>query len=280
MGVAAVTTANAQWYATIQSARITQQQANQAAIETRRRMFDQIRYERMSIPSPEDVRVREMEVALNRSRRNPPLAEIWSGEALNSLYNHLAKLQGQGYKGPLVPLDEDMLKHVNVTTGTAGNMGMLKDGGKLQWPAPLMRPEFGDARKTLSQLIPEAIQQVKFNNPVEGGVAKDIQAAENSLEDTLNKDINELTPSQYIEARRYLNGLKDGIRALQGEKAAEYLNGKYSAKGKNVAELVKYMSDNGLKFAAASPGDEGAYRALHFAMAAYDDGLSQVAAGK
>src|SRR5262249_46030649 len=81
MGVAAVTTANAQYYATIQQARILQQQANQAAIDTRRRLFDQIRYERMNTPAPEEVRVREMEVALNRSRHQPPAAEIWSGDA-------------------------------------------------------------------------------------------------------------------------------------------------------------------------------------------------------
>jgi len=277
---ALLTTANAQYQATIQRARVTQQQANQAAVETRRRLVDEARYERLSIATPEEVRVKEMEVALNRSSRNPPLAEIWSGEALNSLYHHLAKLGSQGSKGPRVDLEEDVLKHINVTTGTAGNIGLLRDGGRLQWPASLQRPEYAEAKKSLSLLLPAAIQQVTSSHSVAGNVGRDIQAALNSLDDTLKKNINELTPSQYIESRRYLNFLKEGVKALQGDQAADYLNGKYAAKGKTVAELIKYMTENGLKFAPATPGAEGAYRALHFALVAYDDGISQVARGQ
>ena len=73
MGLAALTTANAQFYVTIQQGRIVNQQANQAMIDTRRKIFDQIRYERMSIPSGEEIRVRDLEVALNRSTLRPPV---------------------------------------------------------------------------------------------------------------------------------------------------------------------------------------------------------------
>jgi hypothetical protein len=37
-----------------------------------------------------------------------------------------------------------------------------------------------------------------------------------------------------------------------------------------VAELVQFLTDNGLVFASAAPGDETAYRALYDALAAYD----------
>jgi len=220
-----------------------------------------------------------MEVALKRSSRNPPLTEIWSGEALNSLYNHLAKRQGQASKGPSIDLDEDVLKHINVTTGTAGNIGLLRDGGRLQWPVALKRPEHAEARKSLSALLPIAFHQVTSNHGVAGNVGRDIQASLKSLDDTLKKNINELTPSQYIESLRYLNFLKEGIKGLQGDQAADYLNGKYAAKGKTVAELIKYMTENGLKFASATPGEEGAYRVLHSAMVAYHDGISPVSRG-
>ena len=93
MGLAALTTANAQFYVTIQQGRIVNQQANQAMIDMRRKIFDQIRYERMSIPSGEEIRVRDLEIALNRSRRDPPLGEILSGASLNSLLNYLIKQQ-------------------------------------------------------------------------------------------------------------------------------------------------------------------------------------------
>ena len=52
MGVAAVTTANAQGLNTVQQARITNQQAMQAEIDTRRQMFDELRYEQAHTPTP------------------------------------------------------------------------------------------------------------------------------------------------------------------------------------------------------------------------------------
>jgi hypothetical protein len=52
--------------------------------------------------------------------------------------------------------------------------------------------------------------------------------------------------------------------------AVDYLNGKYKAKGKTVADLVKYMTDNGLQFARATPGAEAAYTTLYHALVAYD----------
>lgn len=277
MGVADVTNANAQYQVTIQQARMVQQQANQAAIETRRRMFDQIRYERMSMPTPEDIRIRDMQIALNRSRRNPPRGDIWSGDALNSLMDHLVKQQGAGLRGPRVDLDEDTLKKINVMgQGAKGNIGLLKDGGQLQWPVALDRPEFADAKKTLNQLLPDAVQQVKFNNPLPGNVRKDIQAAVTSLNDALAKSLNDMTPNQYIEARRYLNFLNEGVNALQDTNASSNLNQKWVAKVKTVAELVEVMS-KGLHFLPATPGDEAAYVALQQALVAYDDGMQQVA---
>jgi hypothetical protein len=276
---ATLITATAQSQVTNQKARVTQQQANQAVIETRRRLVDQARYERLRTATPEEVRVREMEAALKGSNRNPPLTEIWSGEALNSLYDNLAKLRGQASKEPNIDLDEDVLKHVNVTTGTAGNIGLLRDGGRLQWPVSLQRPEYAESRKSLSSLLPIAIHQVTSNHGVDGNLGRDIQASLKSLDDTFKKNINELTPSQYFESLRYLNFLKVGVKALQGDQAADYLNGKYAAKGKTVAELIKYMTENGLKFAPATPGEEGAYRMLHSALVAYYDGISQIPRG-
>jgi len=279
-GYANLISAVAQSNITIQQARMVQQQANQSMLDTRRRLFDQIRYERMSIPTPEEVRVHDMEVALNRARRNPPLVEIWSGLALNDLLKYLIKQQGAGMRGPRIELDEDMLRHINVNTGKGGNVGLLKDGGKLQWPLSLQRPEFAEARKTLTQLLPDAIQQVQFNNPLSPAILKDIQTSLQILNDTLNKEVNaansDLSASQYIDARRYLNQLNDGFKALQDPNAPNFFNKKWSARGKTVAELIKNMDLGGLEFAPATSGDEGPYRALYNALAAYDTGMNQL----
>ncbi len=70
------------------------------------------------------------------------------------------------------------------------------------------------------------------------------------------------------------------MRALGNPDVGDYFNQKFAAKGKTTAELVKYMSDKGLKFAPATPGDEAAYRAVHQALAIYDVSLSQSVAEK
>lgn len=282
-GVAAVTTANAQYQLIIQQARLQSQYANQAALDTRRRLFDQIRYERMFIPTPEDVRNAEMATNLKRSRNNPPPVEIYSGDALNSLLAYLIKQQGAGLRGPMQPIDEDVLKRINVNAGNGGNVGLLKDlkdGGKLQWPLALQRPEFAEARKILDALFAEAVQQVKFGNEVRVNIAKDIQAALQLLNDKLNQANNEMTLNESIEARRYVNQLNAAFKALTDPQVANFFNGKFVPQGKTVADLVKYMADNGLRFAPATQGDEAAYKALQNAMAAYADNVDALGSGR
>jgi len=73
-------------------------------------------------------------------------------------------------------------------------------------------------------------------------------------------------------------GRTDALLALQDPNVAHFFDRKYEARGKTVGDLVDYMSKNGLRFAPAVPGDEAAYRALQTFLAAYDDGLTRLAA--
>lgn len=279
-GVAAVTTANAQYQLIIQQARLQSQYANQAGLDTRRRLFDQIRYERMFMPTPEDIRTAEMATTLKRSRNNPPPVEIYSGDALNSLLDHLKKMEGMGVRGPMQAIDDDVLKRINVTAGNGGNVGLLKDlkdGGKLQWPLALQRPDFAKVREILDTLFTEAVQQVKFGNEVKVNIKKDIQAALQLLNEKLNQLNNEMSIAESIEARRYVNQLNAAFKALDDTQVASFFNGKFAAQGKTVGDLVKYMAANGLIFAPATQGDFAAYKALQGAMAAYADNVDQLA---
>ena len=43
----------------------------------------------------------------------------------------------------MVPLSPDLVRHINVTSGTfVGSVGLLRDGGKLDWPHVLQRSVF------------------------------------------------------------------------------------------------------------------------------------------
>src|SRR5262249_24152600 len=160
---------------------------------------------------------------------------------------------------------------------TRGNVGLLKDGGKLRWPAALEGQEFADARKTMNQLISHAVQEATFNHPVEPETLKDLRAALASMTEKLRESGVEMSPTDYISAQLYLTQLGQAVTALSDPKVSNYFNKNWSARGKNAAELVKLMSDNGLVFAPAVPGDEPAYRAMYDALAAYDAGIASVA---
>jgi len=279
-GIAAVTSANADYVLTIQNARLVREQVSSAQIENRRRLFDEIRYERLNTPTPEDIRIRNIEVALNRSRRSPPLTEIWAGDSLNSLFNHLAKQQGAGIKGPRVDLDEDTLRKVNFTSGAGGNVALLRDEGKLRWPQPLIQnKDFTEGRAKLDDLMAEAVKDVKGGKNPTAATLKDVRVNLQQMQKQLDDKITLLAPSEYIESKRYLNMLDAAYKALQDPNVGNLLGAKSITKSKNVAELIKNMTDLGLRFAPAAPGDEGAYRAVHWALLSYDDAIAQLSTG-
>ena len=64
--------------------------------------------------------------------------------------------------------------------------------------------------------------------------------------------------------------MKEALKLLEKPHAGYYFSGKFSARGKTVAELIQHMSYQGLRFAPAVAGDEAAYENLHRALVVYD----------
>lgn len=281
-GAADITNANGRFLSQVQQARILQTQADLGRLDFMRKAREEADYERRrAYPDAEGVRRKSQQTALDRARHEPPFSEILSGQALNDLFTQVAAEQAKGIKGPKVDLDETLLKNVNLKGASVpGNVGLLKDDGKLTWPASLRGPEFDQPRKSLSELIPPAVRQIRYNKAVPAGTIKDMRAEMDRLNDILNRNVPDLPPSQYIEARRYLNGLNDAIKALDDPNAVNYFNGNWSAQAHNVAELVELMRTKGLQFAPAAAGDEPAYSMLYRALAAFDAGMSQATASK
>jgi hypothetical protein len=261
-----------------QKALLTREQIQSERVANRRKLVEQYLYERDKLPTPEDERERTRAQELRRSLTDPPVTEIWSAKALNDL---LAELQKQGakgvmatYRGPKEPLDQDQLKLINVmSTNRGGNIGLLKNGGRLSWPLALTGFEFKEERERLSSLAQDAVKEAEFNNRVDAGTLRQLHEDLDRLQKQLSRSVGELPPSQYIEAKRYLNNLGDALKVLGQPDAGSHLNRKYAAQGKTVPDLVQYMTEHGLRFAAAVAGDEAAYRALHRALAAYAQGL-------
>lgn len=279
-GGASVISAQSQFMISKQQANLMHEQYRQAKIDTQRKMFDEYLYERANTPTREEERERFRVMDRDRARNDPPVTEIFSAKALNDLLVDLQKLQTQGamatFRGPNMPLDQDELKRINVTSKSGGNIGLLKNDGRLSWPAALTGAEFKEERERLNSLAQEAIKQAAFN-PVDPGTLKQMSNDLEKLRQQLVRNVGDIPPAQYIEGKRFLSDFDEAIRALRNPAVGNFLTKKL--KGKTVSELVDYMTKEGLQFAPAVAGDEAAYLAVHRALAAYDSAV-QTAQGQ
>ena len=200
------------------------------------------------------------------------MTEIWSAKSLNDILDSLMKAKG---KGPNLPIDQDLLKQINVNSGGRENIGLIrniKEGAPLVWPLGLKGADFDSERASIDSLLPRSVSQA-LHGQVDDGIRTALDTALRGLQTKLSQDVNDLTPSQYIEAKRFLNQLGDAIAALGDRNVANYFTQKFAPQGKTVEELVSYMADHGLRFAPAVAGDEAAYLALHHYLASYSRGV-------
>lgn len=273
IGASSVIDASGQLQVTTQQAKLMQEQTKQEKLRTQRQAFDERRYEQMLTPTLEEQRRFDQHQELRRSQNDPPLTEIWSAKALNDLLKDLQKLQGQGGYASTMPLDQNVLKHINVTNGTTegGNTKLIREG-KTKWPLALKASSFESQRKQIDKLLPEAIQQAK-GGEVDDDTLTSLIGAIKKLDKNLRSQVADISSTDYVRAKRYVSELESATKVLQDPNVANYF-GKWAARGNDVSELVKHMTDNGLQFAPAGNGDQSFYTSLHRAMATYDVALS------
>jgi len=282
-GASQVITSQGQFMVSQQQAFSLREQVRQAAVTTRRKLFDESLYEQEKAPTAQDERDRYLAQQLARSRNNPPSAEIMSGKALNDLLADLQKLSAKNDTATLrtfpAALDEDGLKRINVAPFLAkGNIALLKDAGRLVWPVALSGPEFKEQRDRLTSLAPTVVKQAEFNNQVDPGSLRQMDEDVTRMRGDLRRIGIEMPPAQYIAAKSYLESLDSAIAVLRQPNVGHYFTGKYTLKGKTVPDLVKYMAAQGLRFAPAMPGEQATYQALYQALVQYDLALQPATA--
>ncbi len=278
-GAANITSANAQYQQTIQQAKLTREEARRSALQTRRATIEERQYELSIQPSAEDIRQKDLQYRLQRSRHNPPKTEIWSGGALNDLLRAIKDEQSHGQFGPDVPVSPEVLRHINVTTGTTyGGVGVLRDGGKLTWPFALRQPIFDDQRNKLTKLFKQACDQAP-SGQVDITLLDEIGKNLKELQRAIDARVDDISPSQYIEASRYTRELKSGYQVLQSSDVAKYFKPNWTPQGSTVGDLVQQMTREGLTFAPATSGDETYYTSLHRSLVDYDLGVAKMSGG-
>lgn len=271
-GAANVISAQGGWLKDVQDAYLKKEDVKAAKLKNKRAAFDEWLYEKANTPTLEEQREEERMQNVLRSQHNPPPTEIWSGKALNDLMQDLQQRGTAAMHGPPIYLNQELLKEINVTTGTTtAGLGLLKN--KLQWPLGLTDAAFSAGRKAVEASA--ALRQAE-SGTVDPGTLRELISSVDKMQAQLKANVSNVEPNEYIRAKRYLNDLDQSIKTLQDANVAKYASKSWSAQGATVAELVQYMTSNGLKFAPATPGDEPAYNSIHRAMATYDGEVSQV----
>jgi hypothetical protein len=278
-GVANVTSARAESEVTIQEARIQNEKAKQSQIDTRRAALEQWKYEQQFKPDAEQERLKEQQAAIQRAMNFPPSGEIWSGQALNAILLALKDAQYHQVFGANVPISPDVLRHVNLTDGTARGTGTTLTSEKMQWPTVLRGKDYEMDRSKFEQLLKLAVQQATSSKEVDPTVIDGLRATSKAIAAQVDKNIRAMTPDDWMGSKRYLRELDNTVETLGSQNVAAFVGGKWEAKGNSVQELVANMTQNGLQFAPATAGGESSYTVLHSAMVTYNISIQRLVAG-
>jgi len=274
-GGADVINAQGQFMINQQQAYLEQQKVKQSKLDTKRKAFDDWQYERANTTSLEDEREFSRVQFLQRSLRNPPVTEIWSGAALNAI---LQDIQIRRVQGPFVPLSPDTLSNINFTTGavgSSGSVGLFKNGGKLDWPPALQVPPFVSPTQEISKQTKDIVAQASSGQLVSADI-RGLSKAVDRLDNQLRTQVASIEPNDYIAAKRYIRELAGGVKQLSDPNVLNYFNGKWQFRANNVAQLVNEMTTQGVKFAPAVSGQEPAYQSMHWSLATFDTPVSQM----
>jgi hypothetical protein len=251
-----------------ETARIQREQANQAKLDTKKQAFDLMMYEKANTPTYTEELTAEKQQILTRMMNFPSNSEIADGKSLNTMLPFLQSLSNGGAVGPPVPIAQSIVNQLNISgSGTANSsVGMLRDGGHVDWPVDLV----GKNSKKLDTLLPQAYSAAAggtLTAKLMKEVRTELKTMRQDMRDRLQKD--EIETSSYLQCIEFYNSLDSAVTALEKPDARKQLSGAYSPRARNVQELVDFMTDSGTRFSPASPGNEPAYRVVHDAFVRY-----------
>jgi hypothetical protein len=252
-----------------EQARIAREQANQAKLDTQRKTFDQMNYERANTTTFAEEMEISASATVRRMLTDSPTPEILSGNTLNTLSAFVRRMADQGVFGPVIPLDPGAVKMLNLAPPggilTNPGLGMVSNWDNAPWPLSLF-----DARKELDPLVRQVIYEVKERN-LNPKTFEFARKRVRSYQDNLYKLLTpgKVDTAAYMEASTFLTNLDNSLNQLRQPDAFKFFTNDFVARGSNVLELAMFVTGNGLKFIPATPGHETAYIATHRATVSY-----------
>jgi hypothetical protein len=270
-GTASVMGASGKLMMDQERARIMREMWEQSRLDTKKKKLEYKRWEMEHRITLSEELKKQREDRLKYIREHASPGEVESGRAQNDLLSDLAKHPEKKSSLGDVPIDPEVLKHINITGRKGGNLGLLRNEGQLQWPAGLASLVPDQDRTEIDSLAKSLYEMSQTGTP-KANLVGDLKARVDKLQEMLSKKLTELPSGQFLAARRFLNELQSAVHGLAvpdlGRKYAAWL--REGSKGMTTKEVADWLNRQGLQIAPAMTGDEDAYQVLHQALANYD----------
>jgi hypothetical protein len=278
-GAASLTSAQGAYWNQIEQARIAREQSYQASIETAKQRVEFQKWYEQNRPTALTMAATAKASALNWARNDAEDTQIWDGRALNVLLQSILTAFNPT-AGPNIGLDQTTVRGLNLMLPSSrGSLALAKNGGKIAWTETLEGSAFDDARNGFSQQFAEGIKTALGGNTAPLVQIKILQDQLKILNSTLDDQVQDISPTAYIDSRRLLNQLKYAIQGLSNPLLCATCSDKWKKQIHTVADVVKYCMDNGMQFGpAVAGGDYPAYIAFYYAIRNYERGIWQTQA--
>src|SRR5262249_4733412 len=182
----------------------------------------------------------------------------------------------KGAKGPDTVFDPTLLRKINLTSPQTPGLHVLKalrQGQELRWPAALQEDTLKDARQGFILHVKDALEVAARQHPLDPASGKVIHLELETMNKDLRQRVNDLSPGQFIEARRFLIHMEEALKVVEKGDLGEDLAGQLQSQARTLPELIKFLGEKKLRVGPANPGDEAAYRSLYQALLSYEAAL-------
>jgi hypothetical protein len=195
----------------------------------------------------------------------PTPVQILTGQALNDLLLKCKDLKPVASPDPPPALPARARGAVNVLAPSGVDASLFLLADSIEWPVALAEAK---AERTRLATALSVARKEAAKGKVSDRTVKEVSDAAEKLDKHLVDRIADLTPSEYIHAKRLVNRLKEAGKVVKAATLRADLElAEHAAKIRTTGELVRWMNEKKLRFAGALPGQDEAYQQLYRALA-------------
>lgn len=207
-------------------------------------------------------------------------ADVASGAALNQILAAIATAESRGGKGASAFLAPQVLEEVRFAGATGDALNLLRQSGRLPYPAVFSTPELSDFRDAIDREFTAMAAPALAGKAIDPAKLMKFESTLKKVETVAPAIIRDLSFEEAIATRRFLNQFANTVRSLKAGGVTGLVNPAWATEGTKTADLANHMAKFKLQFAAAADGTEPSYLALHRSLSTYLFALTESAPPK